>query len=135
MSVSASSSSPVTARLPERGNGEREDLLGGAVVDRQPLAAPAYVDADTRQRDVVVVDPLVHVADDEHVVRPGRHGGTQQPPLRGVQVLRLVDDHVPVGQLHRAVAERTGGLVGELRERVPAERAQPASTRWVSAHT
>jgi hypothetical protein len=35
-------------RLPERGDGEGEDLLGGAVVDRQALAAPAYVDAYAR---------------------------------------------------------------------------------------
>jgi hypothetical protein len=75
---------------------------------------------------VVVVDPLVGVPDDEHVVRPGRHGGAQQPPLGGVQILCFVDDHVPIGQLHGAVAERMGSFVGELRERVPAERAQPA---------
>ena len=60
------------ARLAQRGDGEREDLLGGAVVDREALAASADVDADARQRDVVVVDPLVRVADDEHVVGPGR---------------------------------------------------------------
>jgi len=73
---------------------------------------------------VVVVDPLVDVADDEQVVRPGGRGGAEQAPLRGVQVLRLVDDHVPVGQRDRALAERAGGLVGELRERAPAVRAE-----------
>jgi hypothetical protein len=48
---------------------------------------------------VVVVDALVCVCDDEHVVGAWRDGGAQQAPLRGVQVLGLVDDHVPVQRL------------------------------------
>jgi hypothetical protein len=61
---------------------------------------------------VVVVDPLVRVPDDEHIVRSFRHGSTEQPPLRRVQVLRLVDDYMPVGlgqvrrvDVHRLLAE------------------------------
>ena len=42
-----------------------------------------------------------------------------------MQVLRLIDDDVPIGRLHGSVVEHAGGLVGELCERVPAEYAQP----------
>jgi hypothetical protein len=71
---------------------------------------------------VVVIDALVRVADDEHVVGARRDGGAQQAPLHGVQILGLVDDHMPVGRL-AGVAEEPGGLVGELLERGPALRA------------
>ena len=122
-------------RLAERGNGEGQDLLRGAVVDGQPAAAPAHVDADLRERDVVVVDPLVRVADDEHVVGARRDGGAQQPPLRRVQVLGLVDDHVPVGRL----AGRRGGT-GRPRWRAAGTWTGPCalscdSTCWASCQT
>jgi hypothetical protein len=115
---------PGDRRLAESGHGQGQDLLRGAVVHRQPPAAAAHVDADLRERDMVVVDALVSVADDEHVVGARRDGGAQQPPLRGVQVLGLVDDHVPVGRL-AGVPQEPGGLVGELQERALASRAEP----------
>ncbi len=45
----------------------------------------------------MVVDPLVGVAGDEHVVGQVRVGhGPEHLPVRGAEVLGLVDDDVPV---------------------------------------
>jgi hypothetical protein len=99
----------------------------GAVIHRQPAAAAAHVDADFRERDAVVINALVRVAGDEHVVGAWRDGGAQQAPLRRVQILGLVDDHMPVGRL-AAVAEEPGGLVGELQERGPPRTTTGSTT-------
>ncbi|MGW1705045.1 hypothetical protein ACWCP8_05710 [Streptomyces sp. NPDC002206] len=48
------------------------------------------------QEDLGVADPLVRVAGDEQVVGTFRAQRAQQPPLRRVQVLCLVDDDVVV---------------------------------------
>ena len=44
----------------------------------------------------MVVDPLMRVTGDEEVVGTGPHRSAQQTPLRGVEVLRLVDHRVGV---------------------------------------
>ena len=90
-----------------------QDLLRGAVVHGEAPAAAAHLDAEAGQGDPVVVDALVRVSGDEHVVGSRRHGGAQQPPLGRVEVLGLVHDHVPVQGL-AGVAQQVGGLVGEL---------------------
>ena len=97
----------------EQRNRPGQDLLRGAVVNREPPAAAAHLDAEAGQGDPVVVDALVRVSGDEQVVGSRRHGGAQQPPLSRVEVLSLVHDHVPVQGL-AGLAQQVGGLVGEL---------------------
>ena len=55
----------------------------------------------------------MRVSHDEQVIGPGRRGGAEQPPLGGVEVLALVNDHVAVRRV-RPRGEQRGGGVGEL---------------------
>ena len=91
----------VVVALAEQAQRPAEDLVGGAVVDPELLGASDDVDADLAQRGAPVVDPLMAVADDEHVVRLLVDRCTQQTPLRLVEILRFVDDHVAI-RLHAA---------------------------------
>lgn len=51
---------------------------------------------------MVIVDPLVRVAGDEHVVVTGGDHSPQHFPVSGAQVLSLVDDDVLVAVLQVA---------------------------------
>ncbi len=64
----------------------------------------------------MVVDPLVCVAGDEQVVGPASDSCPEEAPLRGMEILSLVDEDVVVG-LGRARLELRGGGRGELEER------------------
>ena len=75
-----------------------QDLLGGAVVQGQLPAPPPDADPQAGQGDPVAVDALVRVGRDEQVVRAFGYGRSEQPPLRGVQVLGLVHQDVPVAR-------------------------------------
>ena len=68
------------------------------------------------QRDAVVVDALVSVAGDEEVVLARGDRRAQQPPLRRVQILRLVDEHVVVRLDDRGI-EIARGSRGKLEKR------------------
>lgn len=70
---------------------------------------------------MTVINPLMRVPDDEQIIRPFRDEPPQKPPLRRVNVLRLVDDDVVV---LRPVHE-IGGLIGELRKSRFPFRRQP----------
>ena len=96
----------------EHPQGPAQDLRTRPVVDPQPARPAGDADADGAQADVVAVDPLVRVAGEEQVVRTDRDRGAQQPPLRGVQVLDLVDDHV---------TERRAGARGDDPRRLVSE--------------
>ncbi len=90
-----------------------QDLLGGPVVQGQPVTPATDVDAQAGEGDPVVVDALVWVGGDEQVVGAGIDGGAEQPPLGGVQVLSLVYQDVPVARCSR-LPEQLRGLVGQL---------------------
>ena len=68
----------------------------------------------------MVVDALMCVSGDEQVVGAGRDARAQQTPLRGMQVLRLVDDRVGV-QPGVTAGELLGGHRGELHVGRPAD--------------
>ncbi len=104
---------------------DSEDRLAGPVVDLQSPGAAARLDADARQAHAVVVDALMCVSRDEQVVCASRDARAQQPPLRGVQVLRLVDDGVRV-QPGVAAGELLGGHRGDLDPGRPVTRCELA---------
>ena len=89
-----------------------QDLVRGAVVDRQPVGAATHLDAELGERDLTVIDALVRVGEYEQVVGTGAHQRAEQAPLRGVQVLPLVHDDVPVpgGQAGRDLRRVIGDL-------------------------
>ena len=95
---SRTDSGRVGARRQERGC-QRHDGLGGAVVDGQPRGAPAP--GGDRVKDLCPRvgagrrGGLRQVADDGH--GPGRAAAQHHAPVHRGQLLRLVDDHVPVG--------------------------------------
>ena len=95
-----------------------EDLRGGAVVDGQPARASRDVDADLAKGHMIVVDALVSVAGEEQIVGVFGDSGAQEPPLVGAQVLRFVDDDVPVGLVRR--------LLENFRGRAPDGFTRPA---------
>jgi len=137
VSESASSSRPVTGALPSVGDGEGQDLLRGAVVHRQPSAATRARLMPTFASDTwLVVDALVCVCDDEHVVGAGRgRRARSRRHCAGCRVLSLIDDHVSVERL-AGVVEEPGGLVGELQETWTGPSALSSdSTCWASCQT
>ena len=72
-----------------------EVLLGGAVVQGQPVGGPpAGGDAEVGQGQWVAVDALVGVFGDEDVVRSRRDAGAEEVPVAGVEVLGFVDNDV-----------------------------------------
>lgn len=93
-------------------------LSGTGVSQSRTRWAAVYAvpDGDTEgaQGDPGVVDPLVGVAGDEQVVGTFRDQRAQQPPLRRVQVLCLVDDDVAVRRSRTGFVPQQPGRLGAV---------------------